>query len=287
MKRIMILAAIIAATTLNIAKAQAKGADKTVTITILHSNDTHSCIRPLNPNLADTAIAGRGGYIRRIEMLRQERQKDPDLLIFDSGDFSQGSPFYTLFKGDVEIGLMNRMKVDATTIGNHEFDFGVDNMARLFDMASFPVLCANYRFTGTALEGKVEPYKIYKVKGVRVGVFGIDPEMEGLVDHNKIGGVEYLDPIATANEMVNTLRNREHCDVVICLSHLGWLESGMSDQEMISHTRGIDLVLGGHSHSYFRNLHYVKDLDGRSVPVDQNGKHGIYIGKIEIKVKRK
>lgn len=287
MKRIMILAAIIAATTLNIAKAQAKGADKTVTITILHSNDTHSCIRPLNPNLADTAIAGRGGYIRRIEMLQQERQKDPDLLLFDSGDFSQGSPFYTLFKGDVEIGLMNRMKVDATTIGNHEFDFGVDNMARLFDMASFPVLCANYRFTGTALEGKVEPYKIYKVKGVRVGVFGIDPEMEGLVDHNKIGGVEYLDPIATANEMVNTLRNREHCDVVICLSHLGWLESGMSDQEMISHTRGIDLVLGGHSHSYFRNLHYVKDLDGRSVPVDQNGKHGIYIGKIEIKVKRK
>lgn len=287
MKRIMLLAAIIAATTLNIAKAQAKGADKTVTITILHSNDTHSCIRPLNPNLADTAIAGRGGYIRRIEMLRQERQKDPDLLLFDSGDFSQGSPFYTLFKGDVEIGLMNRMKVDATTIGNHEFDFGVDNMARLFDMASFPVLCANYRFTGTALEGKVEPYKIYKVKGVRVGVFGIDPEMEGLVDHNKIGGVEYLDPIATANEMVNTLRNREHCDVVICLSHLGWLESGMSDQEMISHTRGIDLVLGGHSHSYFRNLHYVKDLDGRSVPVDQNGKHGIYIGKIEIKVKRK
>lgn len=287
MKRIMILAAIIAATTLNIAKAQAKGADKTVTITILHSNDTHSCIRPLNPNLADTAIAGRGGYIRRIEMLQQERQKDPDLLLFDSGDFSQGSPFYTLFKGDVEIGLMNHMKVDATTIGNHEFDFGVDNMARLFDMASFPVLCANYRFTGTALEGKVEPYKIYKVKGVRVGVFGIDPEMEGLVDHNKIGGVEYLDPIATANEMVNTLRNREHCDVVICLSHLGWLESGMSDQEMISHTRGIDLVLGGHSHSYFRNLHYVKDLDGRSVPVDQNGKHGIYIGKIEIKVKRK
>ncbi len=287
MKRIMILAAIIAATTLNIAKTQAKGADKTVTITILHSNDTHSCIRPLNPNLADTAIAGRGGYIRRIEMLRQERQKDPDLLLFDSGDFSQGSPFYTLFKGDVEIGLMNHMKVDATTIGNHEFDFGVDNMARLFDMASFPVLCANYRFTGTALEGKVEPYKIYKVKGVRVGVFGIDPEMEGLVDHNKIGGVEYLDPIATANEMVNTLRNREHCDVVICLSHLGWLENGMSDQEMISHTRGIDLVLGGHSHSYFRNLHYVKDLDGRSVPVDQNGKHGIYIGKIEIKVKRK
>ncbi len=287
MKRIMLLAAIIAATTLNIAKAQANGADKTVTITILHSNDTHSCIRPLNPNLADTAIAGRGGYIRRIEMLQQERQKDPDLLLFDSGDFSQGSPFYTLFKGDVEIGLMNHMKVDATTIGNHEFDFGVDNMARLFDMASFPVLCANYRFTGTALEGKVEPYKIYKVKGVRVGVFGIDPEMEGLVDHNKIGGVEYLDPIATANEMVNTLRNREHCDVVICLSHLGWLENGMSDQEMISHTRGIDLVLGGHSHSYFRNLHYVKDLDGRSVPVDQNGKHGIYIGKIEIKVKRK
>ncbi len=287
MKRILILAAVITASTLAIAKTPTTKAEKTVTITILHSNDTHSCILPLNPNLADTAIAGRGGFLRRIEMLRQERLKDPDLLLFDSGDFSQGSPFYTLFKGDVEIGLMNRMGVDATTIGNHEFDFGTDNMARLFDMARFPVLCANYRFTGTALEGKVQPYKIYKVKGVRVGVFGIDPQPEGLVDHNKIGGIEYMDPIATANEMVQTLRKREHCDVVICLSHLGWLESGMSDQELISHSRGIDLVLGGHSHSYFRTLRYVKDLDGRQVPVDQNGKHGIYIGKIEIKVKRK
>lgn len=287
MKRIIILAAAVAASAVSMAKTHTKNAGKTVTITILHTNDTHSCILPLNPNLADTAVAGRGGFIRRIEMLRQERLKDPDLLLFDSGDFSQGSPFYSIFKGDVEIGLMNRMGVMATTIGNHEFDFGVDNMARIFDMAHFPVLCANYRFTGTPLDGKVQPYRVYKVKGVRVGVFGIAPQPEGLVDSHKIGGITYLDPIATANEMVQTLRSREHCDVVICLSHLGWLESGMRDQELISHTKGIDLVLGGHSHSYFRTLYYVKDLDGRQVPVDQNGKNGIYIGKIEIKVKRK
>ena len=182
---------------------------------------------------------------------------------------------------------MNRMGVNASTIGNHEFDFGVENMARLFDMAKFPVLCANYRFTGTPLEGKVERYRVFHVKGVRIGVFGIDPKLKGLVDDKKIGGVEYLDPIATANEMAQLLRTREGCDVVICLSHLGWLERGMSDQEMISHSRGIDLVLGGHSHTYFQTLRYVKDLDGRQVPVDQNGKPAIYVGKIELKVKRK
>lgn len=280
MKRIMILAAAIVVCT-------AAAARKTVTITIMHTNDTHSCILPLNPNLADTAVAGRGGYLRRIEMLRQERLKDPDLLVFDSGDFSQGSPYYSLFKGEVEIELMNRMGVNASTIGNHEFDFGVENMARLFDMAKFPVLCANYRFTGTPLEGKVERYRVFNVKGVRIGVFGIDPKLKGLVDDKKIGGVEYLDPIATANEMAQLLRTREGCDVVICLSHLGWLEHGMSDQEVISHSRGIDLVLGGHSHTYFQTLRYVKDLDGRQVPVDQNGKHAIYVGKIELKVKRK
>ena len=265
----------------------AAAAQKTVTVNILHTNDTHSCILPLNPNLADTMLAGRGGYVRRVEMIRQEREKDPDLLVFDSGDFSQGSPFYTLFKGDVEIGLMNRMGLAASTIGNHEFDFGVDNMARLFRMARFPILCANYGFGGTPLEGVVKRYQVYRVKGVRIGVFGLDPKLEGLVDHNKIGGVTYHDPIQTAAEMVQLLRQREHCDVVICLSHLGWSDSGMGDQELISHSRGIDLVLGGHSHTYFSSLRYVKDLDGREVPVDQNGKHGVYVGKIQLTVQRR
>ena len=132
---------------------------------ILHTNDTHSQIYELNPNMADTIRAGRGGFLRRINLLKEERAKNPDLLLFDSGDFSQGSPYYTMFKGDVEIGLMNRMHYDAVTIGNHEFDFGLDNMTRLFKMANFPVVCANYDFTGTELAKIVKPYIIIKRNG--------------------------------------------------------------------------------------------------------------------------
>ena len=129
-------------------------------IEILHTNDTHSCILPLSKNLADTVVAGRGGFVRRLEFVNRERKNDPQLLLFDSGDFSQGSPYYTLFHGDVEVELMNLMGYDAVTIGNHEFDFGMENMARLFKKAKFPVVCCNYDFTGTPLEGLVKPYVV-------------------------------------------------------------------------------------------------------------------------------
>ena len=269
------------------AGAQAK---KQKSLLILHTNDTHSCIMPLSEQLADTMLAGRGGFLRRIAMLRDERLKDPDLLYFDSGDFCQGSPYYTLYKGDVEIGLMNQMGIDASTIGNHEFDFGLDNMARLFRKANFPILCSNYDFTGTPLEGIVKPYTIIKRKGVRIGVFALDPQMEGLVSTQNYGDVKYLDPATCANEMVALLKGRKKCDLVICISHLGWdsrpqeERAGRAecDNGAIAKTRGIDLVLGGHSHTYFEELRYITDLDGRQVPVDQNGKHGIFIGRMTL-----
>lgn len=255
-------------------------------LTILHTNDTHSCIYPLSENLADTMLAGRGGFLRRIAMLKEERAKDPDLLYFDSGDFSQGSPYYSIYKGDVEVGLMNRMGIDASTIGNHEFDFGLENMARLFRMANFPILCSNYDFTGTPVEGLVKRYTVIKRKGVKIGVFALDPEMEGLVSTQNCVGVSYLDPVATANEMVSLLRGKLHCDLVICISHMGWInKQTISDKEIIAQTRGIDLVLGGHSHTYLKELEYAADLDGKLVPVDQNGKHGIFIGKMKLTLK--
>ena len=259
---------------------------KTKELTILHTNDTHSCIYPLSENLADTMLAGRGGFLRRIAMLKEERTKDPDLLYFDSGDFSQGSPYYSIYKGDVEVGLMNRMGIDASTIGNHEFDFGLENMARLFRMANFPILCSNYDFTGTPVEGLVKRYTVIKRKGVKIGVFALDPEMEGLVSTQNCVGVSYLDPVATANEMVSLLRGKLHCDLIICISHMGWInKQTISDKEIIAQTRGIDLVLGGHSHTYLKELEYVADLDGKLVPVDQNGKHGIFIGKMKLTLK--
>ena len=247
---------------------------------ILHTNDTHSCINPLNENLADKNLAGRGGFLRRLAMIKEERAKNPDLLLFDSGDFSQGSPFYTLYKGDVEIELMNRMGYDASTIGNHEFDFGLDNMARIFRKAKFPILCSNYDFTGTVVEGTVERYTIIKRNGIRIGVFALDPEMEGLVATDKFVGVKYLDPIQVANEMATFLKKKKKCDLIICISHLGWDIPEMNDQIMIAGSRNIDLVLGGHSHTYMETLRYVKNLDGKEIPVDQNGKHGIWIGRM-------
>ena len=258
--------------------AQAK---KHKQLTVLHTNDTHSTILPVTVQLPDTSLAGRGGFLRRIVMLKEERKKDPDLLLFDSGDFSQGSAYYTMFKGDVEIGLMNRMGYDAATIGNHEFDFGLDNMARIFRMANFPIVCTNYDFTGTPCEGLVKPYVILKRKGLKIGVFALAPKMDGLVSAKNCPGVKYREPGQVAAETATMLKQQEKCDVVICLSHLGWESNrGEDDLYMIPRSRNVDLVLGGHTHSYFTELNYLNDLDGKPVPVDQNGKHAAFVGKM-------
>ena len=252
---------------------------------ILHPNDTHSCIMPLSEHLADTMLAGRGGFLRRLEMIKQERKKYPDLLYFDSGDFSQGSPYYTLFKGDVEVELMNRMGCDAATIGNHEFDFGMENMVRIFKKAKFPILCANYDFTSTPLQGLIKPYTIIRRRGIKIGVFGIGPKLEGLVLTHNYGNAKYLDPAATALRVATMLKEQKKCDIVICISHLGWDLGGDDDNQMISNSRNIDLVLGGHSHTYFTELMYEKNLDGKTVPDDQNGKNAIYVGKLVLEFK--
>lgn len=275
MRRILITAAIAVSV---ITGAYARGRQ----LVILHTNDTHSCIFPLNPNLADTMLAGRGGFVRRATMIKEQRKQHPRLLLLDSGDFSQGSPYYTMYKGDVEIELMNIMGYDAATIGNHEFDFGVENMARLFRKAKFPIVCANYDFTGTPLEGIVKPYTIIRRDGMRIGIFGIAPQLDGLVLAASCAGVTYNDPVKAANETAALLKDKEKCDIVICLSHLGWDITGLDDTEMMPQTRNIDLVLGGHSHSYFETLRYKKNLDGKETPNDQNGKHGIFVGKIVI-----
>lgn len=257
------------------------------TLTILHSNDTHSCILPLNKNLADTMLADRGGFLRRIAMLKEERQKDPDLLYFDSGDFSQGSSYYTMFQGDVEIGLMNQMGIDAATIGNHEFDFGLDNMVRLFRKANFPIICSNYDFADTELKDIVKPYTIIKRKGVKIGVFALCPPLEGLVFTKNYGPLRFLDPVEVTANMVELLKKKKKCDVVVCISHLGWETKECPDDQVIPKTSGVDLVLGGHSHTYFQKLEYLTDKDSHNVAVDQNGKHGAFIGKLTLTLNKR
>ena len=262
------------------------GAKKHRQLVILHTNDTHSCIMPLNENLDDKNIAGRGGFLRRINMIKEQRSQHPDLLLFDSGDFSQGSGYYTLFKGEVEVGLMNQMGYDVATIGNHEFDFGMDNMARLFRMANFPIVCSNYDCTGTVLEGLVKPYITILRNGVKIGIFALAPQLKGLVFDGNCEGITYLDPAETAQKYIDLLRKQEKCDLVICLSHLGWERSVYPDEKLVSLTEGCDLVLGGHTHTYMDELSYTPDKNGKLIPVDQNGKNGVFVGKLVLDLEK-
>ena len=255
-------------------------------LVILHTNDTHSAILPINAQLPDTMKAGRGGFLRRIAMLKEERAKHPDLLYFDSGDFFQGSAYFTMFKGDVEVGLMNQMGIDASTIGNHEFDFGLENMARVFKQANFPILCANYDFTGTVMEGICKPWIIIKRNGLKIGVFAVCPKLKGLVSDKNCVGVKYLDPAKVALETATMLKQQQKCDMVICISHLGWnINRGGDDQYMIQGSRNIDLVLGGHSHTFMTQLEYCNNMDGKPIPVDQNGKSAVFVGRLVVDLK--
>ena len=257
-------------------------------LVILHTNDTHSTILPLKSIFEDSIMAGKGGVVRRTNLINEERRKTPDLLLFDSGDFSQGSPFYTMFKGDVEVGVMNAMGYDATTLGNHEFDNGLDNLARLARMAKFPMVCSNYDFTGSVLEGLIKPWIILERNGVKIGVFGLTPKLEGIVMENAINGVRYIDPIKATQQTADYLRNVGKCDLIICLSHTGWdlWPKYIDDNHVFAATRNVDLILGGHSHTFMEHLEYVTDIDSNKVPVDQNGNLGVYVGKLTLNLEQ-
>ena len=262
------------------------GGKKHKQLVILHTNDTHSTIIPVNQSIDVKEIAGRGGYLRRVNMLKEQRQQHPDLLLFDSGDFSQGSGYYTIFKGEVEIGLMNQMGYDAVTIGNHEFDFGLDNLARIFRMANFPIVCSNYDCTGTVLQDLVKPYITLVRQGVKIGVFALAPALKGLVFDGNCEGITFLDPAETAQKYIDLLRKQEKCDIVICISHLGWKDSEYTDEDFLKGVEGCDLVLGGHTHTYMKELEYAPDKTGKQIPVDQNGKHGAFIGKLLLNLEK-
>lgn len=250
---------------------------------ILHTSDTHSRIEPIAAQAADK-YAGMGGVARRAAFIKSYRQQHPGALLFDCGDISQGTPYYNFFQGELEVKAMNRMGYDAMAIGNHEFDFGMDNLARLCRLADFPVLSANYDVTGTVLDGLVKPYVVLERNGLRIGVFGISPKLEGLVQADKCAGILYKDPVATASEVVTQLKEEEGCDVVICLSHLG-IQPGNTasegyDNALVAKTKDIDLILGGHTHTFMEKPVMYLNASGREVPIMHVGKSGIYVGEI-------
>lgn len=260
---------------------------KVVNLTIVHTNDSHSCIMPYNPNSSDTQSANKGGFLRRTVVVDSLRQIDPELLLLDDGDFSQGSAYYNLYRGDVETDFMNYMRYDACTIGNHEFDFGLENMARLFRRMKFPVVCCNYDFSGTVVEGTVLPYTIIERRGLRIGVTGVGAPLRGLVSATKCEGVRYLDPAAEAERIGRHLKQDERCDLVICLSHLGVSPSdSINDQYLTSHTTSIDAVISGHSHTYFTEIRRMNNAAGIPVPVQQEGKNARFVGVINLEVEK-
>ena len=255
------------------------------TLFLVHTSDTHSCVEPISPNFSDTTQANKGGFIRRVTLFKELREQHPDnMLALDCGDFSQGSVYYNLFKGEVEVKLMNQMQYDAVAIGNHEFDFGMENMARLFRMAEFPIVCCNYDFTGTPCEGLVKPYVVLKRNGLKIGIFGVAPQPKGLIVQHNYEGMRYITPAKAAQPIIDKLRHVENCDVVICLSHLGWGNEPEQDQDFISHTSGIDVLLGGHTHTYFKQAEYVSDKKSHKVVVDHTGKNARFIGTLELEV---
>lgn len=242
-------------------------------LTILHTNDTHSQVEPKSN--------GQGGYARRMGLINQERQADANLLLVDAGDFCQGTPYFNFYHGRVEIDAMNLMGYDAATLGNHEFDNGLDTLAAVLATAQFPIVCANYDFTGTAMEGKTKPSVIIRKGGLKIGVFGLGCDPKGLIADKNFLPAKYLDPYTSAQEAVDKLR-AEKCDIVVCLSHLGTYGKAaedVCDVQLVQNTRGIDAVIGGHTHKLYDNLR-VPNLDGDSIPVCQMGKSGAYLGKI-------
>ena len=214
-------------------------------------------------------------------VIAQEREADKNLLLVDAGDFCQGTPYFNFYHGRVEIDAMNRMGYDAATLGNHEFDNGLDTLAAVLKTAKFPIVCANYDFTGTAMEGMTRPYTIIRKGGLKIGILGLGCDPKGLIADKNFLPAKYLEPYEAAQKAADELRGKG-CDIVVCLSHMGTYgkaEEDVCDVQLAKKTRSIDLVIGGHTHKLYDNLR-VPNLDGDSIPVCQMGKAGAYLGKI-------
>jgi 5'-nucleotidase len=257
------------------------GAGETV-ITILHTNDTHSQIDPLPPNDRN---AGKGGVARRATLVKRIRKENPNTLLVDAGDVLQGTPYFNFYKGEVEYKAMSAIGYDVGTLGNHEFDNGVEALAAALKFANFDIVSANYNVKGTALEGRVKPYVVKTVAGIRVGVFGLGISPASLITPANFKGITYVDPVVTAREVVKTLRESEKCALVVCLSHLGYSErprpNSIGDAQVAAQVDGIDFIASGHSHLFMDQPVKQKQPCGAETLIFQVGKSGVNVGRID------
>lgn len=253
---------------------------------ILHTNDLHCRVEPFSAD--DPKFAGRGGMNRIAAYVKKLRESEPDLLLFDSGDFSQGTPYFNFFKDEVILKLMSEMGYNASTVGNHEFDNGLSELKRGLEFANFPIISSNYDFSQTPLVRDVKKNMILERKGIRVGIYGLGVELSGLVDKKKSEYTLCFDPVETALEQEHYLRKDEKCDLVICLSHLGYeyAHEKISDVKLAAKTRCTDLILGGHSHTFLEKPVEYSNADGKKVIINQAGWAALMLGQLEFHFER-
>jgi 5'-nucleotidase len=252
-------------------------------ITILHTNDVHSHIDPFPAD--DPRNANMGGVSRRAALIDAIRKENPNVLLLDAGDIFQGTPYFNYYGGELEFKLMSMMKYDASTIGNHDFDNGLDGLYAQMPHAKFEFISSNYDFKNTVMDGLVKPYKIFNKDGIKIGVFGLGIQLDGLVDKLMYKETVYNDPVETATDMVRILKKEQKCDLVICLSHLGYKyrddAAKICDLKLAELTQDIDLIIGGHTHTFLDKPTVVKNKAGQDVLVNQVGCYGINLGRID------
>jgi 5'-nucleotidase len=260
-----------------------KSSSNATQITILHTNDVHSHIDPFGPD--DGRNPNKGGVARRASLVQSIRNENPNTLLLDAGDIFQGTPYFNYYGGELEFKLMSKLKYDAATIGNHDFDNGIDGLYAQLPHAEFDFLSANYDFSNTIMDTHVKPYKIFNKDGIKIGVFGLGVQLDGLVLKDLYKETVYLNPTEMAQDMSRILKEEEQCDLVICLSHLGYKYSNdperPSDLKLAESTKNIDLIIGGHTHTFLPKPTIVKNSEGVNMLVNQVGCYGINLGRID------
>jgi 5'-nucleotidase len=251
-------------------------------LTILYTNDTHSRIEPFPSN--DPKYPDQGGFARRAALIKKIRSEEKNVLLLDAGDIFQGTPYFNFYSGELEYKLMSAMGYDVVTLGNHDFDLGLDNLVKQMPHAHFDFVCGNYDFSDTVLNGKIAPYKIIQKDGIRIGILGLGIELEGLVDKRNYGKTTYSDPVAAAKKYAAILKQEKKCDYVICLSHLGYKypDKKVSDDVLAGQVNNIDLIIGGHTHTFLDEPVLKTNSDNKPMYVTQVGWAGIWLGRIDV-----
>ncbi len=251
-------------------------------LTILHTNDVHSHIDPFGPE--NGRNPNKGGVARRASLIDSIRNENQHTLLLDAGDIFQGTPYFNYYGGELEFKLMSKLKYDAATIGNHDFDNSIDGLYAQLPHAKFDFLSANYDFSNTIMDGTVKPYKVFIKDGLKIGVFGIGIQLDGLVTKDMYKETVYLDPIEITQDMSRTLKEEEGCDLIICLSHLGYSYDSsdkIDDLKLAKNSTNIDLIIGGHTHTFLPKPTVIENKDGHNMLVNQVGCYGINLGRID------